>query len=240
MTVLRSIAAAVVVAAFVVACEPDVEDLKRGDKEILAKIDQVAASLKKATGGGDQAAGDKEPDPNKVYDIAIDTSPVRGPRDARVTIVEFSDFQCPFCGEAKTLVNQVLEAYPKDVKLVFKHFPLTSIHPNALPAARASVAAGHQGKFWEMHDVLFQNNRALDYDQLKEYAGRVGLNVPRWEEDYQAQDTQQQIVRDVRAARAAEVDATPTFFVNGKRLVGDRSMDSFKSLIDGALASAKR
>jgi len=240
MTVLRSIAAAVVVAAVVVACEPDVEDLKRGDKEILAKIDQVAASLKKATAGGDQPAGDKEPDPNKVYDIAIDTSPVRGPRDARVTIVEFSDFQCPFCGEAKTLVNQVLEAYPKDVKLVFKHFPLTSIHPNALPAARASVAAGHQGKFWEMHDVLFQNNRALDYDQLKEYAGRVGLNVPRWEEDYQAQDTQQQIVRDVRAARAAEVDATPTFFVNGKRLVGDRSMDSFKSLIDGALASAKR
>jgi protein-disulfide isomerase len=229
--------------AMLPACAPDYEDVKRGDKEILAKIDAVTESLKKAggggQGGGDNAPDRPEPDMNKVYDIALDTSPVRGPREARVTIIEFSDFQCPFCGEARSLIDDVLKAYPKDVRLVFKHFPLTSIHPNALPAALATVAAGHQGKFWEMHDIVFTNNRELEYDKLKGYADQIGLNVHLWEEDFQAQDVRQQITRDVRAARAADVDATPTFFVNGKR-VGDRTMENFKRLVDEALATPKR
>src|SRR5436853_2819160 len=161
-------------------CSPDVDELKRGDKEILAKIDAVQKSLDQAKGEAANAAPEPTPDPTKVYDIPIEKSPIRGPTDAPLTIVEFSDFQCPYCAEAKPLLEQVLQAYPKDVKLVFKQFPLGSIHENAMAAAKATVAAGYQNKFWEMHDILFANNRDLSYDKLKEYAGKIGLNVAVW------------------------------------------------------------
>src|SRR5438034_995951 len=116
--------------AAVSGCSPDVDELKRGDTEILAKIDAVQKSLEQARGAGAKAAAEPTPDPSKVYDIPLEKSPVRGPKNAPVTIVEFSDFQCPFCAEAKPLLEQVLKAYPDDVKLVFKQFPLSSIHDN--------------------------------------------------------------------------------------------------------------
>jgi len=220
-------------------CSPDYDELKRGDKDILAKIDSVQKSLDQAKGAGANAPAEPTPDPTKVYDIPLEKSPVRGPKDAPVTIVEFSDFQCPFCAEAKPLLEQVLQAYPKDVKLVFKQFPLSSIHDNAVAAAKATVAAGHQGKFWEMHDILFANNRELSYDKLKEYAGKIGLNVPLWEEDYQALDVQQAISRDLRTGKAADVDGTPAFFVNGRRVM-DRSFDTFKTMIEDARRAATK
>ena len=220
-------------------CSPDYDELKRGDKDILAKIDSVQKSLDQAKGAGANAPAEPTPDPTKVYDIPLEKSPVRGPKDAPVTIVEFSDFQCPFCAEAKPLLEQVLQAYPKDVKLVFKQFPLSSIHDNAVAAAKATVAAGHQGKFWEMHDILFANNRELSYDKLKEYAGKIGLNVPLWEEDYQALDVQQAISRDLRTGKAADVDGTPAFFVNGRRVM-DRSFETFKTMIDDARRAATK
>src|SRR5438874_13768803 len=102
------------------------------------------------------------------------------------------------------------------------------MHPNALPSSKAAVAAGKQGKFWEMHDILFENNRELSYDKLKEYAGRIGLNIQLWEEDFQALDVQQAVSRDMRTGRAADVDGTPAFFVNGKRVM-DRSFETFKA-----------
>jgi len=219
-------------------CSPDVDDLKRGDKEILAKIDAVQKSLEQARGAGAKAAAEPTPDPSKVYDIPLEKSPVRGPKNAPVTIVEFSDFQCPFCAEAKPLLEQVLKAYPDDVKLVFKQFPLSSIHDNAMAAAKATVAAGYQGKFWEMHDMLFEHNRELSYDTLKEFVGKLGLNVAVWEEDYQALDVQQQISRDLRAGKAADVDGTPAFFVNGRRVI-DRSFETFKTMIEDARRAAK-
>ena len=220
-------------------CSPDVDELKHGDKDILAKIDTVQKSLEQARGAGAKAAVEPTPDPSKVYDIPLDKSPVRGPKSAPVTIVEFSDFQCPFCAEAKPLLEQVMKAYPDDVKLVFKQFPLSSIHDHALAAAKATVAAGYQGKFWEMHDMLFEHNHELSYDKLKEYAGKIGLNVVVWEEDYQALDVQQQISRDLRAARAADVDGTPAFFVNGRRVM-DRSFETFKTMIEDARRAATK
>ena len=225
--------------AAVSGCSPDVDELKRGDKEILAKIDAVQKSLEQARGAGAKAAAEPTPDPSKVYDIPLEKSPVRGPKNAPVTIVEFSDFQCPFCAEAKPLLEQVLKAYPDDVKLVFKQFPLSSIHDNAMAAAKATVAAGYQGKFWEMHDMLFEHNRELSYDKLKEIAGKLGLNVAVWEEDYQALDVQQQISRDLRAGKAADVDGTPAFFVNGRRVM-DRSFETFKTMIEDARRAAKK
>jgi protein-disulfide isomerase len=108
------------------------------------------------------------------------------------------------------------------------------MHPNAMPASKAAVAAGKQGKFWEMHDVMFKNNRELTFDKLKEYAGQIGLDVARWEKDFAASDVQQQIDKELAEGRAADVQGTPTFFVNGKR-VTNRSLDGFKQMIDEAI-----
>ncbi len=129
----------------------------------------------------------------------------------------------------------MLQAYPSDVNFVYKQFPLpATMHPNALPSSKAAVAAGKQGKFWEMHDIIFKNNRELSYDKLKEYAGQVGLDVARWEKDYNSPDVQQAIDKELADGRAADVQGTPTFFVNGKR-VANRSLEGFKQMIDDAL-----
>src|SRR5437867_11805497 len=105
------------------------------------------------------------------------------------------------------------------------------MHPNAMPAAKAAVAAAKQGKFWEMHDVIFQNSRELGPDKLKEYAKQVGLDVARWEKDFNSSDVQQAIEKDMAAGRSADVTGTPTFFVNGKRVM-NRSVEGFKDMID--------
>ena len=129
----------------------------------------------------------------------------------------------------------MLQAYPNDVNFVYKQFPLpATMHPNALPSSKAAVAAGKQGKFWEMHDIIFKNNRELSYDKLKEYAGQVGLDVARWEKDFNSPDVQQAIDKELADGRAADVQGTPTFFVNGKR-VANRSLEGFKQMIDDAL-----
>ncbi len=107
------------------------------------------------------------------------------------------------------------------------------MHPKAMPSAKAAAAAGKQGKFWEMHDMLFQNNRELGFDKLKEYAGKIGLDVARWEKDYNSPDIEQEIKKDMADGQAAEVTGTPTFFVNGKR-VTNRSVDGFKEMIEAA------
>jgi len=129
----------------------------------------------------------------------------------------------------------VLQAYPNDVNFVYKQFPLpATMHPNALPSSKAAVAAGKQGKFWEMHDIIFKNNRELSYDKLKEYAGQVGLDVARWEKDFNSPDVQQAIDKELADGRAADVQGTPTFFVNGKRVM-NRSLEGFKDMIDQSL-----
>jgi protein-disulfide isomerase len=129
----------------------------------------------------------------------------------------------------------VLKAYPSDVNFVYKQFPLPpTMHPNAMPASKAAVAAEKQGKFWEMHDIMFQNNRELGYDKLKEYAGKIGLDVAKWEKDFASPDTDQQIQKEMAEGRAADVSGTPTFFINGKRVM-NRSFDGFKDMIEQGL-----
>jgi protein-disulfide isomerase len=191
----------------------------------VKKIETAAARPPAAPG---------QPDPNKIYTIPVGNSAVKGPKGAKVVIAEFSDYQCPFCGQADTLLEQVLTANP-DVAFVYKNFPLTSIHPNAMPAAKAAVAAGKQGKYWEMHKILFANQRALGADQLKEYAKQAGLDVAKWEKDMNSPEVAEQINTEMKEAQAAEVRGTPTIFVNGKRL-GNRSVEGFKQAIDEAKA----
>lgn len=212
------------------------EEVSKGQKEILAKLENLEKTVNqiKAAPPGAAPAARPQVDPNKVYNIPVDGNAIRGPKDAKVTIVEFSDFQCPFCSQSKTLVDQVLEAYPKDVRFVYKQFPLTTIHQMALGAAKAAIAARAQGKFWEMHDIMFANNRELQPEKLKEYAGKIGLDVAKFEKDMNAPETQQAVDKEIADAKAADVQGTPTFFVNGKRLM-TRSLDGFKQGVDEAL-----
>jgi protein-disulfide isomerase len=211
----------------------DVEEIKKGQKEILAKLETLEKSVAQVK-AAPPAAARPQIDPNKVYSLGVGESPTKGPKDAKVTIVEFSDYQCPFCGQAEPLVDQVLAAYPKDVQRVYKQFPLTSIHPNALPASKAAVAAGKQGKFWEMHAKLFANQRELSPDNYKKWAEELKLDVPRFEKDMNSPEVQAQVEKEMSEARTAEVTGTPTIFVNGKRLQ-QRSFDGFKAAIDAAL-----
>jgi protein-disulfide isomerase len=173
-------------------------------------------------------------DPNKVYNIPAGNSPFKGPADAPVTLALFSDFQCPFCSQVGGLVDQVLKAYPKEVKFVYKEFPLVTIHQNAMPAARAAVAAGKQGKFWEMHDKLFANQRALQADNLKQYAKDIGLDAAKFEQDLASPDAQKEIDEDVKLAQQSQVSGTPTLFLNGKR-VTNRTFEGLKQMVEEAL-----
>jgi protein-disulfide isomerase len=234
------IAGVLIVAGALAGCgasSADVDEIKKGQKEILAKLDaldKAVAAVKAAA----PAAARPQIDPNKVYSLSIGDAPTRGPKDAKVTIVEFSDYQCPFCSQAEPLVDQVLQAYPKDVQRVYKQFPLTSIHQNALPASKAALAAGKQGKFWEMHAKLFENNRELSADNYKKWAQELKLDVARFEKDMSSPEVQAQIDKDQQEARAADVTGTPTIFVNGKRLQ-QRSFEGFKAAVDGALQQPK-
>jgi protein-disulfide isomerase len=233
----RSLAMTLVAASFAGCGGPspaDVEEIKKGQKEILAKLDALDKAVAQVKAAAPAAQQRPQVDPNKVYTLNVGDSPSRGPADAKVTIVEFSDYQCPFCSKAEPLLDQVMQAYPKDVKRVYKQFPLTTIHQNALPASKAAVAAGKQGKFWEMHNKLFENQTALTPDNFKKWAEELKLDVPKFEKDMASPEVQAQIDKEMTEARAADVTGTPTIFVNGKRLQ-QRSIEGFKAAIDGSM-----
>jgi protein-disulfide isomerase len=203
------------------------EGLEKSNKEILAKAGNAAA-----------AAKPPGPDPNKKWDITVGDSYSKGPKTAPVTIVEWSDFQCPFCGQAKDLVHQLIDAYPKDVQFVFKNYPLP-FHPNAMPAAKAAVAAGKQGKFFEMHDKLFENQRALAPEKYEEWAKEIGLNVEQFKKDMESPDVAAQITKEMKEAGDVGVRGTPSFFINGKQPAG-RSFELYKSIIDEEIKNPKK
>jgi protein-disulfide isomerase len=130
-----------------------------------------------------------------------------------------------------------LEAYPNDVRFVYKNYPLP-FHKNAMPAAKAAVAAGRQGKFWEMHDKIFENYRALNDDFYAKAAGELGLDVEKFKKDFEAPETQALISEEMKQAQAASVRGTPTIFINGKKPQG-RSLELYKGIIDGILKEKK-
>jgi protein-disulfide isomerase len=145
--------------------------------------------------------------------------PARGARSPVVTVVEFSDFQCPFCSRAVPAVAEMEKKHGEHVRVVWKHLPL-SFHPNAMPAALAAEAAREQGKFWEMHDKLFANQASLSDAAYEQYARELGLDIARFQATRAAPATRRRVEDDVAAAAAAGVTGTPTFFVNGEPVVG--------------------
>lgn len=163
--------------------------------------------------------------------VDVGSSPVRGNADAKVTIVAFSDFQCPFCQRGAQVMDDVLKAYPKDVKIAFKHFPLP-FHDKAKPAAIAAVAAAKQGKFWEMHDLLFKNQSALGAETFVKFAGDLKLDVEKFKADMADPETAKAVDADEELGRTVGVQGTPGFFVNGVLVSGAQPLPAFKAIID--------
>ncbi|RMG17892.1 MAG: hypothetical protein D6729_07925 [Deltaproteobacteria bacterium] len=168
------------------------------------------------------------------------TGPALGPKDAPVTIVEFSDFECPYCGRAKETVHQIVDAYPKQVRFVFRNFPL-SFHSHARKAAEAGLCAAAQGKFWPYHDILFGNQQALEVEDLKAHAAKVkGLDVEAFSRCLDSGEMAEAVERDIAAGQRAGVTGTPAFFVNGIPVSGAMPFERFKKLIDDELARAAK
>jgi protein-disulfide isomerase len=170
--------------------------------------------------------------------IAVEGSPVRGPEDARITLVEFSDFECPFCSAAVKQVDAVMVAYPKDVKLIYKQFPL-SMHPHAQIAAEASLAAKEQGKFWEMYELLFKNYRALSRTSILAMAKSLNLDMNKFQADLDSGKYKKIVAKDVADGEDANVYGTPAFYINGKQYNGQVTVASLKPIFDAELKGEK-
>jgi protein-disulfide isomerase len=162
--------------------------------------------------------------------------PTRGPKDAPVTIVEFSDFQCPYCIQAEKTVADVLAAYPGKIRLVYRDFPLP-MHPLAPKAAEASHCAETQGKYWEMHDKMFGSEGQLEVDSLKKYAREVGLDGDKFDKCLDSGSQDKIVAENKKAGEALGVNSTPAFFVNGRLLLGAQPIEEFKAIIDAELGT---
>lgn len=166
---------------------------------------------------------------------------VEGPADAKVTLVEYGDFQCPACAVTYQIVKQLRNEYKDKVRFVFRHFPLSNIHPNAMAASRAAEAAGKQSKFFEMHDLLYENQKDWSSDtsatdQFKQYAKDLGLNVDQFVKDTNSSEVTDAINRDIAIGKELNVSATPTLYLNDVKLEkSPRSFEEFKAKIDEAL-----
>ena len=163
--------------------------------------------------------------------IEVGNSPVTGAKDGKITIIEFSDFQCPFCKRGKDTMEQILKAYPNDVKVVFKHMPL-SFHKEAKPCALATIAAGKQGKFWEMHNEFFDNQGSLNEAFIVATAKKLGLNMDKFNADRASKEVADQLEADIKLAGQNGISGTPGFFVNGVAVKGAYPFDHFKKIID--------
>lgn len=168
-----------------------------------------------------------------VQNIETVDSPFKGSEKAPVVVVVFSDFQCPYCAKVPALLEQILSAYPKDVKVVFKNFPL-QMHQFARPAAIAGLAAHRQGKFWPMHDKMFESYKDLSETKLIELAKAVGLDLAKFDTDRKDPQLQEQVQRDMQNGATAEVRGTPTLFVNGRRLT-ERSFEGMRMMVEEEL-----
>ena len=157
-------------------------------------------------------------DDTKVEQLTSHDSPLRGSPMAPVTIYEFSDFQCPHCKTASPYLKKIIEQSNGKVKLVFKQYPLQG-HPKARDAAKATIAADKQGKFWEMHDLLFKNQDDLQTANLDDYAKELGLDMKRFKADMQSKDTEKKVEADIAEGHAVRVESTPTIFVNDRRYI---------------------
>jgi protein-disulfide isomerase len=174
---------------------------------------------------------------DKIALIAKNDAPSFGPENAKVTVVEFSDFQCPFCSRAAAAVEKVRANYKDKVRFVFRQFPL-SFHQNARPAAEASLAANAQGKFWEYHDKLFADQSKLDRESLEKVAKECGIDLVAFKKALDEKTFSGAVDADLKLGEQVQVDGTPTLFLNGKRVADPTDYDAIAKQIDAALAGS--
>ncbi|WP_242361254.1 thioredoxin domain-containing protein [Anaeromyxobacter sp. SG17] len=163
--------------------------------------------------------------------------PARGPADAKLTVVLFSDFQCPFCGRVEPTLKQLEEAYPGQLRIVWKHQPLP-MHSDAMPAALAAEAAREQGKFWQLHDKLFENQRALDAATVAGHAKAIGLDTRKFEQAVQSKKYESRIQEDMRLGSSVGANGTPTLFFNCRQVVGAQPLERMRAVADEELKKA--
>jgi predicted DsbA family dithiol-disulfide isomerase/PHD/YefM family antitoxin component YafN of YafNO toxin-antitoxin module len=172
--------------------------------------------------------------PPFVRELDDGVSPVKGATKPLVTIVEFSDFECPFCIEVQAALKQVMQTHEKDVRLVFKHMPLEG-HRNSLPAARAAYCAAEQDRFWEFHDALFAS-RNLSPEVFEQIAAQLGLGMPKFQACVSSEQSRNAVVKDVETARVFRVDSTPSFVINGQLVKGALTFADFQKIIERELS----
>jgi protein-disulfide isomerase len=163
---------------------------------------------------------------------------VRGPADAPVTILEYGDYECPYCRGAFRDVHLLLDRYPDTVRFVFRNFPISQLHPHAEQAAEAAEAAAVQGKFWEMYELLLQPYAELDTDSLVGYAEAIGLDVARFRADLASHAYSARIDHDLQEGVRNGVNATPKFYVNGQRIDGKVPLENVEDAVRAAVAAA--
>jgi protein-disulfide isomerase len=178
-----------------------------------------------------------------LIDLTSSSDWSKGNKEAKIVLVEYSDFQCPACGAYYPLLKQLNQELSGEVQFVYRHFPLRQIHANAELAARAAEAAGRQGKFWEYHDLLFENQREWSEesrarDIFVRYAQSLDLDTGRFTNDMDSQEIKEKVDKDYASGVRSAVDATPTFFLNGKRIQNPRSYEEFRSVIEEAVKNS--
>ena len=163
----------------------------------------------------------------------------KGPDDAKVILVEYSDFQCPACKAVEPIVGKIITDYSDRVRIIYKHYPLVNLHNNALPAAKAAEAAGYQGKFWEMHDLLFANQPAFSDNELLSYAKELNLDTEKFQRYMNNKNIEVKILRQAEEAGQKGAGGTPTFYINDKKVVVEKSYTEIIDALDLALKEAR-
>jgi len=178
-----------------------------------------------------------------ILDLSEEVDPerdhVRGPDDAPVTLVEYGDFECPYCGRAERVIRELLSSFGDDVRYVWRHLPLNDVHPNAQIAAEASEAAAAQGRFWEMHDALLAHQGDLRPSHLADYARELGLDADRLVQELRRREYASRVSEDVASADESGVSGTPTFFVNGRRHYGAYDIATLTETVKTARGRAR-
>jgi diadenylate cyclase len=163
----------------------------------------------------------------------------RGPNDAPVTLVQYGDYECPYCGQAHPVLKELQERAGEQVRFIFRHFPLDSVHPRARRAAQAAEAAAAQGRFWEMHDLLYEGQSELGEEDLMHYAAELGLDLLRFEEDLANEHHAWRIEEDRLGGTRAGIEGTPAFFVNGVRYTGPIDLEGLLAVVEEAASSSE-
>jgi protein-disulfide isomerase len=221
------------------ALAQDVRELKRHQEQLASTVSQLDATVKELKAAKVDRPRPSGPDADAIYNVPIGDAAVRGPGTAKITLVEYSDFQCPFCGRVNATIRQIVEAYPDEVRVVFKHNPLP-FHPNALPAAKAVEAAHQQGKFWAMHDLLFEGQQNLSAEAIDVMAGKLQLNLKKFKAALGDDKIADKIKAHADEGNRLGARGTPSFFINGRFLAGAQPLESFKAVIDEELKRADR